>query len=388
MTIKLKLFVLLVLSLILITACGEQAATTTPVKTDVVKLPKSGQTLCYDASGATISCTGTAQDGDLLKGGAWANPRFTDQSNGTMLDNNTGLIWIMDTNAPGPTACTSATMKNWQTAIDYVKCLNTNSYLGFTDWRLPNVLELGSLINTSQTNSSIWLIAQGFTGVQGEPYWSSTSAADGPSSAWAIDLWVGAIDGDDKSDINYVWPVRYGVSGSLARTGQTLCYDYRGALTACEGTGQDGDTLRGSVWTNSRFANLSDGTIQDHLTDLVWSKDANVPGPAVCNPAMTKSWQAALDYVKCLNSNSYLGFTDWRLPNRNELSSLVDYAQLNQAAWLAGLGFTGVQAVYYWSSSSSTASTSDAWGVDMGDGDIDGDDKSYSQYVWPVRSGS
>jgi hypothetical protein len=83
----------------------------------------------------------------------------------------------------------------------------------------------------------------------------------------------------------------------------------------------------------------------------------------------------------------YLGFTDWRLPNRNELSSLVDYAQLNQATWLVGLGFTGVQSVYYWSSSSSADSTSDAWGVDMGDGDVDGDDKSYSQYVWPVRSG-
>jgi hypothetical protein len=91
--------------------------------------------------------------------------------------------------------------------------------------------------------------------------------------------------------------------------------------------------------------------------------------------------------VKCLNTNSYLGFTDWRLPNRNELSSLVNYAQLNQATWLVGLGFTGVQSVYYWSSSSSADSTLDAWGVDMGDGDVDGDDKSYSQYVWPVRSG-
>jgi hypothetical protein len=55
---------------------------------------------------------------------------------------------------------------------------------------------------------------------------------------------------------------------------------------------------------------------------------------------------ATLDYVKCLNTNSYLGFADWRLPNRNELSSLVDYAQLNQATWLVGLGFSGVQSVY------------------------------------------
>lgn len=122
-------------------------------------------------------------------------------------------------------------------------------------------------------------------------------------------------------------------------------------------------------------------------TGLIWTKDANAPGPAACTPETTKNWQASHDYVKCLNMNSYLGFTDWRPPNRNELSSLINYAQLNQATWLVGLGFTGVQSVYYWSSSSSADSTSDAWGIDMGDGDLDGDDKSYSQYVWPVRSG-
>jgi hypothetical protein len=157
-------------------------------------------------------------------------------------------------------------------------------------------------------------------------------------------------------------------------------------MLACNGTGQDGDTLKGAVWSKTRFTDVANGTIQDNLTDLIWSKDANAPGPVACNSSTTKSWQASLDYVKCLNTNSYLGFSDWRLPNRNELSSLVDYAQLNQATWLNELGFTGVQSVYYWSSSTSEDSTTDAWGVDMGDGDIDGDDKTYSQFVWPVRS--
>jgi hypothetical protein len=394
MTTKLKHLALLVITLARVAACqGEQAATMTHTETAAVKLPKTGQTLCYDASGASISCTGTGQDGELLKGGAWANPRFTDQNNGVMLDNNTGLIWAKDANAPGPTACTPATTKNWQAALDYVKCVNTNSYLGFTDWRLPNVVELVSLVNTSQSNTATWLIAQGFTGIQADAYsyWSSSSAADGPSSAWGVDMRVGAVDGDDKSDSGYVWPVRSGQYGLFnylpPRTGQALCYDSTGAITACTGTGQDGDTLKGAVWPTPRFTDLTNGTMQDNLTDLVWSKDANAPGPAVCIPETTKNWQASHDYVKCLNTNSYLGFTDWRLPNRNDLSSLVDYAQLNQATWLVGLGFTGVQSVYYWSSSSCADSTSDAWGVDMGDGDVDGDDKSYSQYVWPVRSG-
>jgi hypothetical protein len=202
-------------------------------------------------------------------------------------------------------------------------------------------------------------------------------------------MWVGAIDGDDKSDNNYAWPVRSGQSSFvylLPRTGQMLCYNSTGAITACNGTGQDGDTLKGTVWNNTRFTDQANGTIQDNLTDLIWSKDANAPGPDSCAPATTKNWQNSLDYIKCLNTYSYLSFSDWRLPNQNELSSLVNYAQLNQAAWLTGVGFTGVQAVYYWSSATSADSTADAWGVDMGDGDVDGDNKTYSQFVWPVRS--
>jgi hypothetical protein len=386
---------LLIMSIALITACGEQTATTVPTAstttTVAVNLPKTGQTLCYDAAGAIISCAGTGQDGELLKGGSWANPRFTDQLNSTMLDNNTGLIWTRDANAPGPAACTPASIRTWQSALDYVKCLNTNSYLGFTDWRLPNVVELRSLINTSQSSTSTWLITQGFTGVQVEAYWSSSSAADGPSSAWGVGMSVGDVDGNDKSDNGYAWPVRSGQSGSYIflppRTGQTLCYDFTGAVTPCAGTGQDGDTLKGEVWPNLRFTDLANGTMKDNLTNLIWSKDANAPGPATCTPAATKNWQSALDYVKCLNTNSYLGFTDWSLPNRNELSSLIDHARLNQATWLVSLGFTDVQAVYYWSSSSSADSSPDAWGVDMGDGDVDGDNKVYSQYAWPVRSG-
>jgi hypothetical protein len=390
MPLKTHHLILFVMTLALVTACGEQEVTTAAIKITPAKLPQTGQTLCFDAGGATISCSGTGQDGDMPRGGAWANPRFSDQNNDTILDTTTGLIWTKDANAPGPAACLPATIKTWQASLDYITCLNSNSYLGFTDWRLPNVGELRSLANTSQSATNLWLIAQGFTALLPEPYWSSSSAADGPSSAWGVDMGVGAVDGDDKSDNNYVWPVRSAQTGlfeySPTRTGQTLCYDPTGTIIACKATGQDGDTLKGASWPSTRFSDLKNKTMLDNVTALIWAKDANAPGPLVCNPSTTKNWQASLEYVQCLNTNSYLGFSDWRLPNRNELSSLVNYAQLNQATWLTEQGFTGVQSVYYWSSSTSQDSTSDAWGVDMGDGDIDGDDKTYSQFVWPVRS--
>jgi hypothetical protein len=64
-----------------------------------------------------------------------------------------------------------------------------------------------------------------------------------------------------------------------------------------------------------------DGTISDKLTGLIWTKDAGTPTEGACIGEI-KTFQGALDYVKCLNSNSYLGYVDWRLPNIKELNSV------------------------------------------------------------------
>jgi mRNA interferase MazF len=60
--------------------------------------PKTGQTICYDASGAVISCTNTGQDGALQKGVAWPSPRFTTNADTSVTDNLTGLVWAPNGN--------------------------------------------------------------------------------------------------------------------------------------------------------------------------------------------------------------------------------------------------------------------------------------------------
>jgi hypothetical protein len=137
----------------------------------------------------------------------------------------------------------------------------------------------------------------------------------------------------------YVWPVRSAQSvvlGSLtlSKTGQTNCYDAGGTAIVCNGTGQDGDLLSGEAWPNARFndnelANSTDKTVTDNLTSLIWSKDANLA-------SIAKTWQQALDYIASLNSFNYSGHSDWRLPNRNELKSLVNQGQINNTTWLNG----------------------------------------------------
>lgn len=177
--------------------------------------------------------------------------------------------------------------------------------------------------------------------------------------------------------------VLHAAPADLPKTGQTTVY----------ATGDDGGLQTGVAWPTPRFTN-SDGTtpisgsiVVDQLTGLMWTKDGNAPGPAACSPGAAKTWQGALDYVACLNTNSYLGYTDWRLPNRKDMRSLVNYGQANSATWLNGQGFTNAQANNYWSSTTYANSTGSAWIVPVNDGYVYNDNTNFNYYVWPVRAG-
>jgi len=187
-------------------------------KENTIKLPKTGQTTCYDSSGTVISCTNTGQDGDLQKGVAWPNPRCTANDDLSITDNLTGLVWAPNGNLmstrdshwekQGPASDGTVT---WQHALDYVAKLNAENYLGHNDWRLPNIKELKSLINVAQPNTAAWLNNQGFTNAQaGDFYWSSTSYTNDAAKAWVVDMTYGNMNYFNKANNHYLWPVRGG----------------------------------------------------------------------------------------------------------------------------------------------------------------------------------
>ena len=135
---------------------------------------------------------------------------------------------------------------------------------------------------------------------------------------------------------------------------------------------------------NPQFS-LSGDCVTDNLTGLMWAKNANLPNG-------TRGWQGALDYVASMNSGSGLcGHHDWRLPNVNELESLLNGDQFNIEIWLNNQGFTNVHPHYYWSSSSCSScayvpSYACAWIVW---GDVVSSTEGggvYGYYVWPVRT--
>ena len=180
------------------------------------RLPKTGQTACYDADGNGISCTGTGQDGDLQKGVVWPIPRFTNNNDQTITDNLTGLMWTQNGNAPGPDVCTPGVTKNWQQGMDYAACLNTNNYLGHNDWRLPNMIELRSLVHYELADTSAWLNTQGFTNVDSSGYWSSNYSPIAPGyHALIVFLSDGQTSADYRRSAYHVWAVRDGQSGII-----------------------------------------------------------------------------------------------------------------------------------------------------------------------------
>jgi hypothetical protein len=96
--------------------------------------------------------------------------------------------------------------------------------------------------------------------------------------------------------------------------------------------------------------------------------------------------QHALDYVAKLNSESYLGHNDWRLPNMKELRSLVDYGQADLVSYFQNGGFSNVRADFYWTSTSNMIDGGKV-GIAMYDGGHFIGTASDHHFVWPVQGG-
>lgn len=199
---------------------GHQTGSLVISLASATRVPNTGQTTSFE----------TGDDGDYQLGispkvepsngttGAytvygWADTRFTDNLNGTVTDNYTGLIWLKNANPCG--------FQTWADALIYCNNL-ANGTAGLTDgstagdWRLPNINELHSLCDLSQSNPAL-PTGHPFSNVQHQfsyyPYYSSTT----DFVRWLVDIVmvVPMINGDVTYDSkegpsSYVWPVRGG----------------------------------------------------------------------------------------------------------------------------------------------------------------------------------
>ena len=363
-------------------------------------------------------------DGFIQAGVPWPIPRFSDNGDGSVTDNLTGLMWTKDAGTPmvgsyepgqkqhwwsrPPRVLTAGSCggggKNWKAAHDYVTCLNDRNYLAHNDWRLPNINELESImIIPNYSPKQLSDIKYIFINVASQGYWSSTTCAGGVgAAAWTASL-SGAIEIESKTNTALrAWPVRSGLSEgfrnvAVPATGQTQSYHPR----------DDGFIQAGVPWPIPRFSDNSDGTVTDNLTGLMWTKDANLLAhdPNIIGNLISKARrtsQGALQYILSLNARTgTYGYNDWRLPNVKELRSLVDYSQYD-GALPAGHPFTNVMSDYYWSSSPYKNAFDLAWVVNTATGRVAtgkrvsgrsigfamSQNNDYNKFcVWPVRGG-
>jgi hypothetical protein len=202
---------------------------------------------------------------------------------------------------------------------------------------------------------------QGPQGPQGPKGDTGATGPQGPAGA------TGATGPQGPQGLSYVAP-----KAPVLSSGQMITY----------AAGDDGNFKWGAAVSN-RFTDNGNGTVTDNLTSLIWLKNANC--------FSTQTWSTALNSANTLASGScsladgsVAG--DWRLPNMNELESLVD-ASKSSPALPAGHPFTNVQSYYYWSSTTYAPNTAGAWNVHMNVGFVVIYYKSDSYYVWPVRGG-
>jgi len=341
------------------------------------RIPDTGQIKCYDDNDLEIACP---QPGESFHGQDAQyniNPpsyiKMDSQGNylsdsatswAMVRDNVTGLIWeikqakndVKDYSNPHDADNTyswydsnpetnggeAGTPGYGTDTQDFIDALNAADFGGYSDWRLPTVKELSTLVNSGIPWHGSSIDTAWFPYTVSSDYWSSTTHAFFTDRAWLVNFVDACHDvyNNNKSDSYYVRAVRAGQSESL-----------------------------GNLVING------DGTVTDTSKGLMWQK-ATAPG--------TYTWQQALAYTEGL---TLAGYSDWRLPNRNELQTLVDYSRYIPS--INPLLAPNTVSSHYLSSTTYVVSFDFPWRVDFYSGDVTncGTFKSDSYCVRVVRAG-
>lgn len=168
-----------------------------------------GQRAPVPGTGQTTSYAG-GDDGDLMRGVNWPNPRFIDNGDGTVTDKLTGLMWLQDG------LCMSTA--GWTTMLTRISNLNTDDDPGcynytaktYSDWRMPNRFEMTSLIDLSEDLPALTTGHPFISITSTGGFWSSTTYADDPVYAWYVDMDDGDTAFKNKSLAAFALPVRGG----------------------------------------------------------------------------------------------------------------------------------------------------------------------------------
>ena len=221
-------------------------------------------------------------------------PSYTNNNNETITDNITGLMWQQE-------------MGDKISSDDAFYKADTLTLGGHTDWRVPTIKELYSLIlfsgitGQSQSNSTPYIDTDFFI----QPYGNE-------------DLGERFIDAQTWSATEYIGKIMNGNDGIFGVNfidGRIKGYP-KTKLAGGAANKMYFRMVRGNTeYGNNNFVDNKDGTISDLATGLMWQQTDN---------GQTYDWQSVLNYAESLD---FADYSDWRLPNAKELQSIVDYTR-------------------------------------------------------------
>ncbi len=231
-------------------------------------------------------------------------PNYQDNGDGTVTDMVTGLMWAQSPDLNGDGNIDASDKKTYSEAVSGASTFNLG---GYSDWRLPTIKELYSLIMFSGKDPS---------GYNGTDESSLTPFINTDYFDFAYgDTQAGEriIDAQFASSTMYVdGELLFGVNfadGRIKGYGLTMPFDNREKTFYVL-------YVRGNTeYGINNFVDNGDGTITDKATGLMWMKDDSKKG---------MTWKEALVYA---DTFKYAGYSDWRLPDAKELQSIVDYSR-------------------------------------------------------------
>jgi hypothetical protein len=223
-------------------------------------------------------------------------PSYTDNGDGTITDNVTGLMW-------------QKSMGEKLSFEEATRRAKESDVGGYHDWRVPSIKELYSLIlfaGRVQGQKAIepFIDTNYFGQSIGNP---SKGEREIDAQTWSSTEYVGRTMRNDETvfGVNFVDGRIKGYPKYKPRTGQPNNMYFR--------------FVRGNKgYGKNKFVDNNDGTVTDITTGLMWQKADSGHG---------MNWEMALDYAENLTSSEH---DDWRLPNAKELQSIVDYSRSPQ----------------------------------------------------------
>ena len=281
-------------------------------------LPDTGQTTSYT--------TLFGEDHDY----SINTPSYTNNGNGTITDNVTGLMWQQ----------VDGGEMTFENAITYCNNLTLG---GLSGWRLPTPIEAYSILNHQNSNPAINTTF--FTLTTAEYWWTSVFENNSTTKVWCTNS-GGGIGNHPKIE--------------TISAGGTKKFHARAVRN-----------INTPTTITNHFTDNGDGTITDNLTQLVWQKIPN---------ANIFTWEQAISYAEGLTIGTN---SDWRLPNIKELQSINNELATNPSVFAPYFSSVGVH--NFWSSTSLPNQTTKAWYWSTQFGITTYDLKTNTNYILCVR---